>query len=113
MTDESMTAALAERVMGWGVRPDRFVMDNRGWMPRWRFQPTEKIVDAFWLLEQAGPQEYMIQVDDKGDCRVHVRFGERTGYADSPSKARAISMAIARAVGIEIDPGEIRRGDAR
>jgi len=113
MTDESMTAALAERVMGWCVQPNRFVTTNRGWMPRWRFQPTEKLVDAFRLLEQAAPQAYIISGDEKGECRVHIRLGERTGDALGLSKPRAISMAIARAVGIEIDPGESRSGDAR
>lgn len=112
ITDDAVTALLAEQVMGWTVRPDRFVMRNRGWMPRWRFQPTEKLIDAFRLLEQAAPQEYTISGDHKGKCRVHVRIGDRTGDSIGISQPRAISMAIARALGFEINPRKSRGLDA-
>jgi len=104
MTDESITAALAERVMGWAVRPDRFVMHNRGWMPRWRFQPTEKLIDAFRLLEQAAPQEYSICGDHEGGVYVKVRIDGAKGDARGTSKPLTITYAIARAVGIEVEP---------
>jgi hypothetical protein len=104
MTSEHLTAILAERVMGWSVGPDRFLMGNRGWMPRWRFQPVEKLEDAFRLLEEATPQEYSICGDDKGNIHVRVRIGGVAGEARGTSKALAISYAIARAVGIEVEP---------
>ena len=63
--------------MGWTVGPDRFMMGNRGWMPRWRFQPAEKLEDAFRLLEEAAPQEYSICGDDKGK---HPRPGPNRGH---------------------------------
>lgn len=56
MSNDQLTAVLAERVMGWTVSPDRFMMGNREWMPRWRFQPIDKLDDAFRLLEEAVPQ---------------------------------------------------------
>ena len=104
MTSEHLTALLAERVMGWGVGPDRFLMGNRGWMPRWRFQPTGNLEDAFRLLEEATPQEYSICGDDKGNIDVRVRIFGAVGEARGTSKALAITYAIARAVGIEVEP---------
>jgi hypothetical protein len=57
MTADQLTGVLAERVMGWGVGPDRFLTGNRGWMPRWKFQPAQKLADAIRLLEAANTEE--------------------------------------------------------
>jgi hypothetical protein len=103
MTSEHLTAILAERVMGWTVGPDRFMMANRSWMSRWRFQPAEKLEDAFRLLEKAAPQEYSICGDDKGNIHVQVRIAGTAGEARGTSKPLAITNAIARAVGIEVE----------
>ncbi|HEY1205254.1 MAG: hypothetical protein ABSH46_11190 [Bryobacteraceae bacterium] len=102
MTTDQLTAVLAKRVMGWGVGPDRFLTANRGWMPRWRFQPTENLDDAFKLLENAAPQDYSMGDGGKG-FRVRVRIGRTVGEAHDISKPRAITFAVARAVGIEVD----------
>ena len=104
MTNEQLTALLAARVMGWTVGPDRFMTGNRGWISRWRFQPVEKLADALRLLEVAAPGEYSLLGDGEGNSRVHVRIGDATGEACCPSKPRAITWAIARAVGIEVEP---------
>ena len=103
MTSEKFTAVLAKRVMGWGVGPERFLIGNRGWMPRWRFQPTESLVDAFRLLEEAAPQEYSMCGDSKGNFRVQVRIGDATGEADGTSKPSVITLAVARALRLEVD----------
>src|ERR1039458_3711266 len=60
MTGDHLAAVLAERVMHWRVTPDRFLTGNRGWLPRWRFQPTKNPKDAFRLLEAVAPQEYSV-----------------------------------------------------
>ena len=57
---DSLTGLLAARVMGSGVRPDRFLIKGRQWMPRWRFQPADRLEDAFRLLDAADPSEYSI-----------------------------------------------------
>ena len=101
--EERLTALLAQRVMGWTVGPDRFMMGNRGWMPRWRFQPAEKLEDAFRLLQEAAPQEYSICGDDKGSIHVRVRIGGTAGEARGTSKPLTITYAVARAVGIEVE----------
>lgn len=103
MSEESLTAALAERVMGWGIGPGRFLMENRSWMPRWRFQPTTNLIDAFRLLEQAAPQEFTICGGNDGNIYVEVRIGGTTAKAEGTSKPRTITSAIARALGIEVE----------
>ena len=101
MTNEQLVATLAQRVMGWTVAPDRFLTGNRGWMPRWRFQPTKRLEDAFRLLERAAPQEYTMRADGKGPCWARVRIAGATGAAQANSEPLAITLAVARAVGIK------------
>ena len=101
MTHDQLTAILAERVMGWSVGPDRFMMGNREWMPRWRFQPADKLDDAFRLLQEAAPQAYSISGDDKGGFHVQVRINGAVGEAQETSIPGAVTYAVARAVGIE------------
>jgi hypothetical protein len=103
MTPEVLTSLLAERVMGWTVFADRFVMGDRRWIPRWRFQPTERLADSFHLLERAAPEEYSMRGDNKGNFRVRVQIGGRTGEAHGTSKPRAITYAVALAIGLEVD----------
>jgi len=101
MTTDQLTALLAKRVMGWDIAPDRFLIGNRGWMPRWRFQPALKLEDAFRLLEEATPQSYCISGDDKGNIQVQVRIRGVQGEARGKSKPLAITYAIARAIEVE------------
>jgi hypothetical protein len=103
MTADRLTGLLAERIMGWSVRPDRFLVGDRSWMPRWRFQPTKKLADALRLLEAAAPEEYYLRGCGDGNIQVRVLIRGATGEACSASKTRAITWAIARAVGIEVE----------
>jgi hypothetical protein len=104
MTSEHLTAVLAEKVMGWSIGPDRFMMGDRRWMPRWRFQPTANLIDAFQLLEGAAPNEYSMSGGNDVGFLVRVRIGSVTGEARGTSKPLAITHAIARAAGIEVEP---------
>ena len=103
MTTAMLTSLLAQRVLGWTVAPDRFLLGKRRWMSRWRFQPAKKLEDAFRLLEKAAPQEYSICGDDKGSIHVWVRIGGTAGEARGTSIPLTITYAIARAVGIEVE----------
>jgi hypothetical protein len=103
MTTAKLTVLLAERVMGWKNAPGRFLMGKRRWIPQWRFQPLEKLDDAFRLLEEAGPQQYLMGSDETGTFWARVRIGEATGEARHRSKARAITHAVALAIGIELE----------
>ena len=106
MTTEHLTGILAERVMRWGVAPDRFLMSGRSWTPRWRFQPTKKLEDAFRLLDAADPDEYCIESRRARSLYVRVLLGGSAGESVDASKPRAITHAIARAIGVEPDSGE-------
>ena len=67
-TPDRLTELLAERLLGWRVTPDRFLTGNRGWRPRWRFQPLEHFADAAMVLEAAAPDEHEIRTDRCGVC---------------------------------------------
>jgi hypothetical protein len=87
--------------MSWKVGPDRFMMGDRQWQPRWRFQPAQRMEDAFRLLERATPQEYAVGAAKDGRFWAKVRIAGVTGEARESSQARAITFAIARAFGID------------
>lgn len=101
MTREALTAVLADRIMGWRVAPGRIMMGGRGWKPSWRFQPTKKLEDAFRLLEAADPDDHSIHCRRGSDCVVRVQIGGTIGEASDSCKARAITYAVARAIGLE------------
>jgi hypothetical protein len=106
MTTDQLGAILAARVMHWRVTPDRFLTGKRGWLPRWKFQPTRNLKDAFRLLDAAVPQEYAVRTDATGAFWAKVRVGGATGEARESSQARAIAFAIARAIGLNVDASE-------
>jgi len=104
MTNDQLTVLLAKGVMGWGIGTDRFMTGAHHWTPRWRFQPAERLDDAFRLLEAAHPQSYIISGDEKGDVRVCVHIAGSEGEAQGTSCALAITRAVACAIGIELEP---------
>ncbi|MGD0132585.1 MAG: hypothetical protein ABSE57_11090 [Bryobacteraceae bacterium] len=106
MTNDQLTAILAERVMRWSVGPDRFTMGGRRWLPLWRFQPVTRLEDAFRLLESVAPEEFIMGAAESGGFWVKLRFAGTTVEARDPSKPRAITLAIARALGIAADSAE-------
>jgi hypothetical protein len=106
VTIENLTATLAATVMGWGIGPDRYLLGHRRWMPRWRFQPAVRLEDAFRLLERVAPQEYsMGEIEGEGFW-VRVRISGTVGEACESSKPRALTFAVARAVGLDVGPLE-------
>ena len=100
---EDLTTLLARRVMRWGVAPERFLIGKRRWMSRWRFQPEERLEDAFRLLEEAAPQKYTMGCEGKGLFWARVQIGRATGRARDLSKPRAIMLAVARAPKLQVD----------
>jgi hypothetical protein len=101
MTEEALTAALAERVMGWKATPDRFIKSGRSWLPKWRFAPLTRLDDAFLLLDRAASHYRLVTVEG-GTFTAEVQVGARTGKASGEPKARAITIAVARALGVEV-----------
>jgi hypothetical protein len=105
MSDETLTGELASRVLGWVAAPDRFLMGGRRWLPRWRFRPAENLADAFQLLEAASPEQWTMGGDKAGDFSVRVQLRGVIGEARNGSKPRAITLALARALGLEPPEG--------
>lgn len=100
MRAAELNAVVAERVMGWKITPDRFLTGGRGWIPRWRFQPAKHIGDALQLLTGAAPQDYKIVPDKCGHFSVYVRVAGHRGQAVARLLPLAITLAVARAIGI-------------
>jgi hypothetical protein len=99
--DQWLTVVLAEKLMGWMAAPGRFLTGQRGWIPTWRFQPEKNLNDVFRLLDRAEHDAYEMG-SKKGDrFWVRVEIAGRVGEAHHASKPRAITHAIARAIGID------------
>jgi len=101
--DVRMTTELACRVMSWRTGPGRFIKPNRGWTPRWKFQPLKKLEHALNLLERAAPQHFSMEGDETTGLHVRVQIAGVIGEARGKSKPRAIAYAVARAVGIQVE----------
>jgi hypothetical protein len=103
MTMEDLTSILAAQVMKWGVAPDRFILEGRRWLPRWRFRPAERVEDAFRLLEALDPEEYDMTGRRAENFRVRILLHNGgVGEASDKSKACAITHAVARAIGVDV-----------
>jgi hypothetical protein len=109
ITVERLTAILAERVLGWSVGPDRFLRGNRSWLPKWRFRPIENLNDAFALLEASRPDRYTLRAETRFGFHVQVEIAGCVGEASHSCKPRAITLAIAKAIGIHADVDEATR----
>src|ERR1700687_6061055 len=100
MNDHRLTDELAIRVLGWQPSSDRFSKPGRGWIPRWRFRPLEDLADALRLLDAAA-----LRFTLTADARTFiadVEINPRRGKASGVDKARAITVAVARALGLEV-----------
>jgi hypothetical protein len=109
---EEFTTLLAVHVMGWEIGPDRYLMGRRRWSPRWRFQPLKRLEDAFRVLNAANPDEYTIHVSRGDGCSVRVRLGRKTVEHHDASQPRAISLAIAAVMDLDVESGRSLKGRA-
>jgi hypothetical protein len=101
MTNDQLTAILAERVLGWRAAPDRFIKPGRSWTPRSRFKPFTRLEDVFLLLERAGCT-WVLSVGADRVFTARVRVGGRVGKASGEPKARTITRALCQALAIEV-----------
>ena len=100
MSDDNLTAQLAEKVMGWKVAPGRIIKPGRSWIPRWRFRPLLDASDALELLSRAAESFHLVGPRRKVFI-VEVKIGSRCGKASGNQFARTITTAVARALGLE------------
>jgi hypothetical protein len=101
MGDKSLTDDLATRVLGWRLAPDRYIKPGRQWIPRWRFQPLINIDDAFQLLHAAAAS-LVLKTTKDGAYIAQVKLGRRMGSALAECVATSVTVAIARAIGLEV-----------
>jgi hypothetical protein len=102
-TPDQLTGSLVAAVLHWRVAPGRFLTSERGWLPRWKFQPAQKITDAIRLVEAAGTEEYSLTSNADGNFCATVRINGTTSEGCANTKPLAICLALAAAVGIEVD----------
>jgi hypothetical protein len=100
VSDRQLTDDLARRVMGWGVHPDRYVTSGRSWISQWRFQPLKRLDEAFALLDHST-SHYRIEQTVDGAFTVQVRIDGHSGNASGVEKARAICLALGRALRLD------------
>jgi hypothetical protein len=101
MNDDRLTEKLAAQILGWKATPDRFIKADRAWTPIWRFAPLTNLEDAFDLLD-ASDSAYTLATIAGGSFEAEVRLGGRIGKASGEPKARTITIALARALGLEL-----------
>ena len=102
MTNERLTEKLASQILGWKTAPGRFIKPNRSWLPNCRFAPLTNLDQAFDLLERINGT-FTLSTVESGLFQVEVHVGDRVGKASGEPKARAITLALAQALGIEVD----------
>jgi len=88
--------------MGWKVCPDRYLKPGRCWIPRWRFRPFEDLEDAFQLLDRAA-DHFILTGDRNKVLTVDVQIRRRHYKASGVCRARTISTAVARALGLDVE----------
>ena len=101
MTDNLLIDRLAQQVLRWRAGPDRFLTGNRSWIPRWKFNPLERLEDSFTLLDHSGSTHYTISLVG-GTFQVEVECDGRIGKATGHSRSRTITLALARSLGLEV-----------
>jgi hypothetical protein len=104
-TGEQLTATLARSVMGWAVGPDRFLKGGRRWAPHWHFQPLRRLENARQLLERTDGK-YTLSRAANGRFTASVSIHDRVGTASGRTDAATITVALARAIGIDV-PDEL------
>src|ERR1700722_2688782 len=106
MTDERLTSELAVRGMGWRLAPGRYIKTHRSWLPLWKFRPLSDIRDAFRLLDYLT-DDYFLRATPTRAFSAEVRLNGRVGRAFGEPMARIISLAIARAMALDVAPESV------
>ena len=101
MTDERLTDELAVRVLGWKPSPDRYLQGGKKWTPRWRFRPLADVSDALQLLDHAA-NRYTLHREG-GVFTVEVTIDHHSATQSGTFLARTVTLAVAQAVGLEVD----------
>jgi len=101
MSHRRLTDELAVRALQWRKSPGRYLTSGRSWIPESRFRPFFDIRDAFRLLEAVTGNFSLLSSSGNG-FTAEVRVCGQVGRAKGDLKAKAISLAVARALGIQV-----------
>ena len=100
MKQDRLTESLVIRLLDWRIAPDRFIKPNGSWTPTWKFAPFRNTDQAFLLLEHAHGSCVLKSVGPEFHAEVSV--GNSSGKATNESKAAAVTLALASALGLEV-----------
>ena len=102
MSDERLADELVTRAFGWRKAPGRYIMAGRSWISESSFRPLTDVRDALRVLV-ALTEDYSLAAIPGGTFTAQVRVAGRTGKATGEPKARTICMALAEALGIQVE----------
>lgn len=102
MNDDRLTDKLAAEVLGWRTAPGRFIKGPRSWTPRHRFVPLKSLDDAFQLVDRVATS-FRLTLVRGSQFFAEVQVGTCVGQASGELKARTVTIALARALGLEVD----------
>jgi hypothetical protein len=100
--DNRLTDQLVAEVLGWRTAPGRFLKADRSWAPRHRFAPLTRLDDAFQLVDRVATACKLTMIKGTGFA-AEVQVGTCVGKATGEPKARTLTTALARALGLEVD----------
>src|SRR5260370_11811017 len=86
--------------MNRSVSPGRYWWGNGHGIARPRLEPLSDVKHAFRLLEASGGL-FNVGTLPNGSFTAEVRIGNRAGNACGEPKAACITLAVARAIGID------------
>jgi hypothetical protein len=104
VSDEHLTSELAVRAMRCRRAPCRYLKPDGGWTSRSGFRPLVDVKDALKALDTTT-KDYSL-VAKQGVITVEVRLPERTGQATGKCQGLTISLALAKAHGIDAEAGK-------
>jgi hypothetical protein len=104
--EAQLIGEIARVVFGWRTAPGRFIISGRRWLPHWRFSPFERVDDAFQVLDRVSERYTLSSSNGAPRFSARVKVGRRVGKASGDKKARTITLAVIKALGLELAGGE-------
>lgn len=101
MSDQQLTGEFGVRVMGRTLAPGRYLRSGRSWISRSRFRPLVDLRDAIRLLDSVT-DDYSLLAKPGSVFTAKMRVAGRIEKAAGEPKARTVSLALARAIGLDV-----------
>jgi len=98
---ERATDQLVNKILGWRIGPGRFLKPGRGWTPRSRFKPFERLEDVFFLLKTVGGT-FVLCLEPDRTFTASILVRGRSGKTTGSLSARTIAIALCKALEIGV-----------